>query len=198
MTHQLLAPVAEPILVTEPILIDGLSWREFKIAEQLLDRPGIRLSFLDGVLEIQKMPGKKHETVKERIGSLLDDYLTFAGFDYTPTGSMTLESEEGNVKREADKSYELGPNRERPDLAIEVVVTSGGIDKLKAYERLQIPEVWFWEKGTLSLYVLQSDGYQEVQRSVLLQDLDIELLRRCIDLPNHLQAVKDFRNTLQG
>lgn len=49
---QLLEPV------TEPILIDGLSWREFKATEQLLDRPGVRLSFLDGVFEIRKMPGK--------------------------------------------------------------------------------------------------------------------------------------------
>lgn len=91
----------------EPILIDGLTWREFKAVEQLIDRPGVRLSFLDGVLEIRRMPGKKHETVKERLGTLLDTYLEFAGYDYTPTGSMTLESEAGKVKREADKSYEL-------------------------------------------------------------------------------------------
>ncbi len=192
MPTQLLEPVAEPIL------FDGLSWREFKIAEQLLDRPGVRLSFLDGVLEIQKMPGKKHETVKRRIATLLDDYLEFLGIDYTPTGSMTLESEEGQVKREADESYELAPNRDRPDLAIEIIIISGGIDKLQAYERLQIPEVWFWEKGKLSIYVLQPNGYQAVQQSAVLKDLDMELLTRCINFPNHLQAVKDFRNALQG
>jgi hypothetical protein len=92
----------------EPILIDGMSWREFKAVEQLLDRPGIRLSFLDGVLEIRRMPGEKHETIKERIGSLLDLYLLQMGIDYQPTGSMTLESPSGLVKREADKSYKLG------------------------------------------------------------------------------------------
>ena len=118
----------------EPILIDGLTWREFKAAEQLIDRPGVRLSFLDGILEIRRMPGEQHETVKERIGTLLDLYLLQIGIDYTPTGSMTLESEAGLVKREADKSYKLGANRTRPDLAIEVVVTSGGINKLEAYK----------------------------------------------------------------
>jgi hypothetical protein len=35
----------------EPFLFEGLTWREFKAVEQLLDRPGYRLSFLDGVLE---------------------------------------------------------------------------------------------------------------------------------------------------
>ena len=91
----------------EPILIDGLSWREFKVVEQLLSRPGVRLSFLDGVLEIRRMPGRKYETAKQRISTLVDLYLEYAGIDFTPTGSVTLESETGRVKREADLSYEL-------------------------------------------------------------------------------------------
>ena len=66
----------------EPILIDELSWSEFKVVEQLLSRPGVRLSFLDGVLEIRRRPGEKHETIKERIGSLLDLYLLQMGIDY--------------------------------------------------------------------------------------------------------------------
>ena len=181
----------------EPILIDGLSWREFKVVEQLLSRPGVRLSFLDGVLEIRRMPGEKHETVKERIGSLLDLYLLQMGIDYQPTGSMTLESPSGLVKREADKSYRLGANREFPDLVVEVVVTSGGIDKLEAYKRLQIPEVWFWENGRLRLYSLGDDGYAEVDRSFVLPDLDIVLLTRCINIENHLQAMREFREAIQ-
>jgi Uma2 family endonuclease len=83
-----------------------------------------------------------------------------------PTGSMTLESPSGLVKREADKSYKLGSNREFPDLAVEVVVTSGGINKLEAYKRLQIPEVWFWENGALRMYSL---GLMDMQRSIALK-----------------------------
>jgi Uncharacterized protein conserved in cyanobacteria len=182
----------------EPILIDELSWREFKVVEQLLSRPGVRLSFLDGVLEIRRMPGEKHETIKERIGSLLDLYLLQMGIDYRPTGSMTLESPSGLVKREADKSYKLGPNREFPDLAVEVVVTSGGINKLEAYKRLQISEVWFWESGALRMYSLGADGYAEVDRSFVLPDLDIVLLVRCITIENHLQAMREFKQTIQS
>ena len=128
----------------EPILISELTWREFKAVEQLIERPGLRLSFLDGVLEIQKMPGKKHETIKKRIASLVEIYLEFLELDFTPTGSVTLESEYKNVKKEGDESYELGANRKGPDLVIEVVVSSSRIDKLEAYKRLQIPEVRFF------------------------------------------------------
>ncbi|AFZ06772.1 protein of unknown function DUF820 [Oscillatoria nigro-viridis PCC 7112] len=184
--------------VDEPILIDGLSWREFKAVEQLLSRPGVRLSFLDGVLEIRRMPGEKHESIKERIGSLLDLYLLQMGIDYQPTGSMTLESPSGLVKREADKSYKLGANRERPDLAVEVVVTSGGINKLEAYKRLEIPEVWFWENGALRMYSLGDDGYAEVDRSQVLPELDIVLLAQCINIENHLQAMREFRQAIQS
>ncbi|MCM0592358.1 MAG: Uma2 family endonuclease [Gloeotrichia echinulata IR180] len=179
---------------TEPILISGLTWGEFKAVEQLIDRPGVRLSFLEGVLEIRKVPGKKHETIKERIGALLEIYLEFMGLDFTPTGSVTLESEAEKVKREADKSYELGVNRERPDLVIEVVVTSGGIDKLEAYKRLQIPEVWFWINEQLLFYTLENEGYVTVPNSQLLPNLDVALLMRCINIENHAQALREFRS----
>ncbi len=182
----------------EPILIDELSWREFKAVEQLLSRPGVRLSFLDGVLEIRRRPGRKHEIAKQRISTLVDLFLEYAGIDFTPTGSVTLESETGRVKREADLSYELGPNREFPDLAVEVVVTSCGINKLEAYKRLQIPEVWFWENGALRMYSLGADGYAEVDRSFVLPELDIVLLVRCINIENHLQAMREFKQTIQS
>ncbi len=177
----------------EPILINDLTWREFKAVEQLIERPGLRLSFLDGVLEIRKMPGKKHETIKERIGALLEIYLEFLGLDFTPTGSVTLENEFEKVKREGDKSYELGANRKHPDLVIEVVVSSGGINKLEAYKRLQIPEVWFCMNDELLFYSLGNEGYKAVSKSQLLPSLDVGLLMRCINTENHAQALREFR-----
>ena len=182
---------------TEPILLDGFTWREFKAVAQLLDRPGVRLSFLDEVLEIRKMPGRKHETVKKRIAALVEAYLEYLELDFVPTGSVTLESEEGLVRREADESYELGQNRERPDLAIEIIVTSGGLNKLEAYKRLQIPEVWFWEKGQLSLHQLQTNSYVEIKQSKVLPKLDIRLLTRCINTANHAEAVREFRRGIE-
>lgn len=181
---------------TEPILIDDLTWREFKAVEQLIDRPGVRLSFLDGILEIRKLPGKKYQIIKERIGALLEIYLEFLGLDFTPTGSVTLENESDRVKREADKSYELGQNRERPDLVIEVIVTSGGIDKLEAYKRLHIPEVWFWVNDRLLFYTLKEEGYETVDRSQLLPNLDVELLKRCISMENHARSLREFRSQM--
>ena len=180
----------------EPILISDLTWREFKAVEQLIDRTGVRLSFLDGVLEIRKNPGKKYQIIKERIASLVEIYLEFLELDFTPTGSVTLENEFEKVKKEDDKSYELGANRKHPDLVIEVVVSSGGINKLEAYKRLQIPEVWFWMNDKLLFYSLGNEGYEAVSKSQLLPSLNVDLLMRCINIENHAQALREFRGRI--
>ncbi|MEG4119608.1 Uma2 family endonuclease [Microcoleus sp. N9_B4] len=197
MTAAIIAPPRKE----SPLLFEGLTWREFKAVEQLLDRPGYRLSFLDGVLEIKLMPGEPHETVKKRIAALVELYLLIAGFDFTPTGSMTLESETGKVKREADESYKLAPGRRLPDLAIEIVFSSGGINQLKAYKRLKIPEVWFWEDGLLEVYHLRGEGdalhYEKVSSSEEVKGIDLDLLLRCINMVNHVDAVKTFQQALQ-
>ena len=190
------ATIAPPIKES-PLLFEGLTWREFKAVEQLLDRPGYRLSFLNGVLEIRRRSGEPQEIIKGRIGALVEQYLLMAGFDFTPTGSMTLESETGKVKREADESYKLAPDRRLPDLAIEIVFSSGGIDKLEAYKRLKIPELWFWEDGLLEVYHLRGEGdglhYEKVSSSEEVQGIDLDLLLRCMNMVNHVDAIKTFQ-----
>ncbi|GET36743.1 hypothetical protein MiSe_14950 [Microseira wollei NIES-4236] len=139
---------------------------------------------------------------KERIAALLELYLLMAGFDFTPTRSMTLESEAGAVKREADESYKLAPGRSRPDLAIEVVFTSGGINKLASYKRLKIPEVWFWDDGVLEVYHLRGEGnelhYEKIDKSEELPGINLELLLRCTNMVNHVDALKTFQQALQN
>ena len=197
MTAAIIAPPRKE----SPLLFEGLTWREFKAVEQLLDSPGYRLSFLDGILEIRRRPGEPLETVKARIGAVLQLYLLMAGFDFTPTGSMTLESETGKVKREADESYKLAPGSRLPDLAIEVVFSSGGMNQLEAYKRLKIKEVWFWEDGLLEVYHLRGEGntlhYEQVSSSEEVKGIDLDLLLRCINMVNHVDAVKTFQQALQ-
>lgn len=215
MTIATALPIPKPTPESNRLLFQGLTWREFKFIEQLLDQPGYRLSFLEGTLEIQQMPTARdednHETVKKRIAALLELYLLMAGFDFQPTGSMTLENEASNVKREADESYKLTPNSKRPDLAIEIVFSSGGIDKLEAYRRLKISEVWFWEDGVLELYHLSAgnlsnekseDGnsrdafYEKITASKVVPGIDLELFCRCILISNHVESLKTFQAAL--
>ena len=71
----------------------------------------------------------------------------------------------------------------RPDVAIEVVWTSGGIDKLDVYRKLGVREVWFYERGGLRFFALRVDSYVETPRSELLPQLPVELLLECMREP---------------
>ncbi len=191
----------ETSLSQTPLIFDGLTWREFKAVEAILSQPDYRFSFLDGRLAIERGLDGPHKLIKARIGRLLQVYLLAAGFDFTPTGSMTLESESGLVKREADESYRLTEGRKHPDLAIEVVFSSGGINKLEAYKRLKIAEVWFWEDGVLEVHHLRGEGeaarYEKIAQSEAVPGIDLELLRRCITIVNHVEAIKTFQQGIR-
>jgi Uma2 family endonuclease len=83
-----------------------------------------------------------------------------------------------------------------PDLAIEVIFTSGGLDKLEFYKRLGVPEIWFLEDGVLAIYHLSGE-YRRVDRSVLLPELDLALLVRYITDRDQYDAVTEFIKALR-
>ncbi len=83
------------------------------------------------------------------------------------------------------------------DLAIEVVWTSGGIEKLDVYRGLGIGEVWLWREGIIEVHVLLDDRYERRERSALLPDLDLVELARHIDPQNQTESVRRYRQTLR-
>ena len=166
--------------IDQRVVIGG-NWDQFKLIQKASeDSPGVKLSFFAGAIEIL-MPGFQHENFSEIIGYLVTTFLLTQGIRFYPSGSMTQEKT-GEVSTQADKSFCLETAKSIPDLAIEIVYTSGGVNKLSKYQALGVPEVWFWEDGTLRLYHLRENGYEEVFQSELsgLETLNIDLLKRCI------------------
>jgi Uma2 family endonuclease len=86
----------------------------------------------------------------------------------------------------------IGEKKENPDLAIEVNITSGSIDKLEKYKRFNITEVWFWENDKLFLYHLKNGNYEQINQSQLLPDLDIDLLVTCVLIPSIIDGRTEF------
>jgi Uma2 family endonuclease len=78
-------------------------------------------------------------------------------------------------------------------LAIEVTLTSGGVDKLAVYKRLGIQEVWFWQNQRFEVHYLQTEEYEKISSSQLLPNLDLNLLAQYVDHPDPLEAVLEFR-----
>ena len=192
--------VAQLITKTDPLdkinLIDEqrltlpgfYSWQQFLDLEKWLeDTPGLRIVYLDRKIELITL-GETHESTKGVLRFLLEVYFVEKGIRFFPVGSMTQRDETQSYSFEPDESYYLGEKKNRPDLAIEVIITSGNINKLEKYHRVEIPEVWFWQNNQLFLYHLQESDYVQISRSELLPDLDLDLLLRCLQIPDTLEA----------
>jgi len=170
------------------------SWQQFKEIKAVIGNvPGVRISYLDGRVELLTI-GEPHELSKTIIGFLVELYFCEMGIEFIPAGSATREDESREVSFEPDESYYIGEKKEHPDLAVEVVITSGGINKLEKYKRLQIAEVWFWENNRLSLYRLRGEEYEQLSRSEFLPELDLDLLARCVIMPSRLESRREFLN----
>ena len=188
-------------------ITDRVNWEQY---EALLARNGdtsaYRVTYLDGALEIMS-PSRRHESSKTRIGDLLVIYFLEADINYFPFGSTTLRREKKRGGTEPDEAYCIGTDKEFPDLAIEVIITSGGIHKLEVYRRLNVKEAWFWQNDRFSLYYLREEipvqfvqtcGYEPIARSEILPNLNIQLLAEYIRYPNSLIAAKEFRQRLRS
>ncbi|MGK7928817.1 MAG: Uma2 family endonuclease [Spirulina sp.] len=174
----------------------GIDWPQFQSIEAAFqDVAGIRFIYLDGILDIMTL-SPEHEEYKKTLGMLLETYLRESGIRFYGQGSLTLGGEEQKARKEPDESYSIGTKKDTPDLAIEVIFTSGGVDKLKLYQRLGVREVWFWEDGLLSIYILREE-YERVRQSELLPDLDIELLQSYIAYHDQYDAVREFTRALR-
>ena len=152
----------------QTLRLAGMDWADY---EQLLSEeyPGYRLSFLKGIITLVS-PSKNHERIAEVINYLVVAYCRKFNLLYYPMRSTTLK-QKPLVGKEPDVSYAFGTDKDIPDLAIEVVFSSGGIEDLEKYQILGVKEVWFWQNNELTFYRSGDSGYQEIAVSVCLPKL---------------------------
>ncbi|WP_009634214.1 Uma2 family endonuclease [Synechocystis sp. PCC 7509] len=178
------------------ITVYDISWEKFEAIASLLEETKIRLTYLDGTLDIMS-PSPAHEESKGTVGLLLETYLRHIGRRFYTTGGYTLGSREDGARGEPDESYNLDFVKPIPDIAIEVVITSGGVNKLEKYRRWGVPEVWFYQRQQVFIYHLQGNKYEQVDKSEFLPELNIDLLVRCLNMPDQYDATIAFSQALQ-
>jgi Uma2 family endonuclease len=182
------------------VVLDGATWADFqRMLEIRGERGAPRFAFVEGRLEIMS-PSRSHESIKSMIGRLVETWCDEHDVLITAYGSWTLEDEAAERGAEPDECYVIGsePNPDRPDLAIEVVWTSGRIDKLEIYRRLGVREVWYWRHGKLDLFGLRGDRYEAIGASEVLAGIDHAELLRFMDMRPMTTAVREYRRTLRG
>ncbi len=189
-------PANQPLVEGISTLYD-ISWEKFKTIEATLDgNKRVRLAYLHGVLEIMSPIGSEHESVKSTLGLLLEAYMREKRIRFYVGGGFTIESPE-TASGTPDESYTIGTPKKIPDIVIEVIITSGRLDKKELYRPKNVPEVWFWKKGQITLFHLGEGGYEQRERSEFLPDLDLSMLKRYLDYPDQYDAVTDLINAIR-
>jgi Uma2 family endonuclease len=183
------------------VRLSGVSFREYEAVLAMRgERCTPRITYLQGELELMS-PSRHHERDKTRFARLLEAWAEERGIDIEGVGSWTLKDE--NVERgvEPDECYTVGrvpvSDGDRPDLAVEVVWTSGGIDKLEVYRKLGVREVWFYARGTLRFYALRGESYEAMANTELFPGFDPELIVRCMGEGSQAEAVRLLRATFR-
>lgn len=176
-----------------------VSWADYeRILDIRGDRSGPRIQYLEGQLEIMS-PSRYHEGIKSTIGRLVEVWCLERDVEFSTFGSWTVKDETKKSGVEPDECWILGdlPEKpERPDLAIEVIWTSGGIRKLELYRKLGVREVWTWKRGVLTAHRLVDEQYVETPESTVLPGIDLALIAKFATTTPTSRAIRELRAAL--
>jgi Uma2 family endonuclease len=181
------------------LVLSGITWQQYLEIDEAFghDRSTPRMYFYDGELEIMTV-SFRHEKVKKWIGILLEDFFYDTGMEASPHGQTTIRILE-EAGAEPDESWCFGEDKEFPDLVLEVALTSGGVNKLKIYQRFGVSEVWFWRNNAIEIWRLRADtsGYDGPHtKNRLLPKLDLNLLLDCLKMSSWREARRTFRKKI--
>jgi Uma2 family endonuclease len=178
---------AENYLILHPI-----SWQTFRrICEELSQNPSKRLAYNQGYLQIMS-PLIEQENNNWFISRLVFIMAEEWDLNIKSVGSLTLKRDDIQKGIEPDAcfylknepevrnklSIDLNQGDKPPDLAIEIDITSGSLDKFPIYAALAVPEIWRYDGNNLRFYGLnqETNGYEEITESLAFPLLDITLI----------------------
>lgn len=192
---QSLFPIA-PAAEEQRLMLWAVPWETYVTLRETLDHTNLRMTYLEGTLEIVS-PSRRHEVEKKYFARFLELFCLERDIPLYGYGSTTWRSEARARGLEADECYSIG-ERELPEIAIEVIVSRGSIDKLEVYRGLGIREVWLVEAGVCTVLTLRDTGYVKIPSSEVLAQVDLVRLMTYAMRSDQHAALREFRDELRG
>ncbi|MGF1588343.1 MAG: Uma2 family endonuclease [Pleurocapsa sp.] len=158
------------------ITLADINWNDY--LELSRKNPEYRFSYYKNIITIMS-PSRNHERIKKTIAILIETYCRLKKIKFFALGSSDIKKPPEAAKQ-PDESYCFETEKYFPDLAIEVVFSSGGIKDLEKYKALGIKEVWFWENNQLEIYIITDSNYYLTSSSFHLPMANTELLSKYI------------------
>ena len=153
---------------------------------------GMRLAFDRGCLEIEMSPLPTPESPNRCIELMIDWIAEVRGFEVRSLGSTTFHREAPEQGAEPDSCFyiqsvsqlpvdlaDFDQRKHIPDLVVEVDMTSPSIDKDSFYARIGVPEIWRYQKSSVTIFVLEAGRYVSAG-SRAISGMDAHILTRLL------------------
>lgn len=200
MVAALSLPERPRTLPEQRILINGVRWKDYVILREALDTPGLRMTYLEGSLEIMS-PSTAHETAKKLVARLVETYAFLLRLALNGYGSTTFRKEAKERGAEPDECWTYGRTLEEggfPDIVLEVIETHPLLDKLAVYDGFGVAELWLFEGGAFALYRRRKKGgYEKVTKSHFLPELDFALIAELAKITDQQKALEALERSVR-
>ena len=195
------------------ILLNNISWKEYEMfLEDFEEKAGWRLAYDEGRLEIMP-PLMEHEEPGVTVNYFVRAYCEHFDIILESAGSTTFRREIKKKGVEPDACFYiqsaekvigkvklLDPkNYPMPDIAVEIDITHGSLDKFPIYAALQVPEIWLYDGEKVNFNKLKGKKYHQISHSAALPQLAAEKLTEFLKVSQEKGqtfALKSFRQYL--
>lgn len=160
------------------INLADMEWDDYERVIQS-NNSNYRIDYFKNIISIVS-PSRNHERIAQTIIVLINAYCRKYGIKYFALGSSDIKKPP-IAGKQPDASYCFETEKEIPDLAVEVVFSSGGMADLNKYQALNVREVWFWQQNQLKIYQLKNGKYSSSTISINLTQLQVKLLSQYIN-----------------
>jgi Uma2 family endonuclease len=196
------------------LTLQGVSWDEYEdLLRQFNERPGIRLTYDHGRLEIMTLT-REHEGLAGLFPPFMLVLAEECGLNYFSLKSITLRKRKKLRGLEPDdcfyfrnfakisgkKTLDLSVDPP-PELAIEIDVTSGSMSKFHIFAAIGVPELWRHDGKRVHFYRLAEEQYAEIMRSELFPFLsadDVSQFIRKGEAEGGIPMVKQLRKWIRA
>jgi Uma2 family endonuclease len=177
------------------LVFPQISWEEYEsLLEDLVDRPGIRVSYDDGRLEIMS-PSPEHKAYKDLILRMAQALSEELDVPLETRGSATWKRRTIAKGVEPDACFYVA-NAHRvigkgtidlesdppPDVVVEIDATNESISTFPIYAALGVPEIWRYDTRRVQMYELTGAAYLEASVSRFFPGLTCTMLLESLEL----------------
>lgn len=200
-----LTAVADPIAHEQRFVLRNADWSTYVGMLSALGERPVRLTYDRGRLELMTL-SLGHERISHLLAKFVDVLADEMDLPLLGAGSTTFKREDLDRGLVPDQCIYL-ENEQRvrekdeidllvdppPDLAIEVDVTRGSVNRLGIYAAFGVPEVWRFDGKQLIVYRLKETTYETQDASSQFPNIPLAELTRFLERRTEMDETRLIR-----